>query len=79
MYGTPVLGVDIGGIPELIRVGETGELFESGNAQQMGEQILALWMNPEQILRYSKNCNEICFASAEQYAEELIEKIYLSK
>lgn len=31
MYGTPVLGADIGGIPELIRVGETGELFESGN------------------------------------------------
>ena len=32
MYGTPVLGADIGGIPELIQVGKTGELFESGNA-----------------------------------------------
>ena len=31
MYGTPVLGADIGGIPELIQVGKTGELFESGN------------------------------------------------
>ncbi len=28
MYGTPVLGANIGGIPELIQVGKTGELFE---------------------------------------------------
>lgn len=28
MYGTPVLGANIGGIPELISVGKTGELFE---------------------------------------------------
>ena len=31
MYGTPVLGANIGGIPELIQVGKTGELFESSN------------------------------------------------
>ena len=35
MYGTPVLGADIGGIPELIHVGKTGELFESGNAEDL--------------------------------------------
>lgn len=35
IYGTPVLGADIGGIPELIRVGETGELFESGNKEKL--------------------------------------------
>ena len=29
MYGTSVLGADIGGIPELIQVGKTGELFKS--------------------------------------------------
>jgi len=34
MYGTPVLGADIGGIPELITVGKTGELFESGNKEK---------------------------------------------
>ena len=28
MYGTPVLGANIGGIPELIQEGKTGELFE---------------------------------------------------
>ena len=34
MYGTPVIGADIGGIPELIQEGKTGELFESGNVEQ---------------------------------------------
>ena len=32
MYGTAVLGADSVGITELIQVGKTGELFESGNA-----------------------------------------------
>ena len=35
MYGTPVLGANIGGIPELISVGSTGELFESGNGEDL--------------------------------------------
>ena len=38
MYGTPVLGANIGGIPELIQVGKTGELFESGNAEESEEK-----------------------------------------
>ena len=43
MYGTPVLGADIGGVPELIRVGETGELFESGNVGLLVELIAHCW------------------------------------
>ena len=39
MYGTSVLGADIGGIPELIRVGQTGELFESGNKEELKSKI----------------------------------------
>ena len=37
MYGTPVLGANIGGIPELISIGKTGELFESGNGEDLKE------------------------------------------
>ena len=47
MYGTPVLGADIGGIPELIRPGETGELFESGDAAALREKILQMWHDRE--------------------------------
>ena len=35
----PVIGSAIGGIPELIREGETGELFPSGNAEALAERM----------------------------------------
>ena len=34
-----VLGANIGGIPELIAEGKTGELFESGNETQLKTKI----------------------------------------
>ncbi len=37
--GTPVIGARIGGIPEMVREGETGALFESGNAGDLAGQL----------------------------------------
>lgn len=37
--GTPVVGAEIGGIPELIEVGKTGLLFEAGNADELTKAI----------------------------------------
>ena len=51
MYGTPVLGANIGGIPELIKVGETGELFESGNAEELKQKI-EMMMNSDLMLAF---------------------------
>ena len=79
MYGTPVLGADIGGIPELIRVGETGELFESGNVQQLKEKIRDLWQNREILQRYSENCEAVSFDSVRRYTQKLIDTIYSSE
>ena len=39
--GTPVLGADIGGIPEMIRDGETGVIFPSENAEALSEVLAA--------------------------------------
>ena len=61
MYGTPVLGADIGGIPELIQVGKTGELFESGNAEDLKMKIEKLWGDKKLCEQYSKNCKDISF------------------
>jgi len=44
--GTPVLGAQIGGIPELITAEKTGRLFEPGNARELKEQIGAMWTTP---------------------------------
>ena len=34
IYGTPVIGADIGGVPELIEDGKTGYLFRSGDENE---------------------------------------------
>ena len=75
LYGTPVLGADIGGIPELIEVGKTGELFESGNAAQLREKIQTLWGNRELTDRYSENCAHLRFDDVAAYTEKLL-KLY---
>ena len=75
MYGTPVLGADIGGIPELIEVGKTGELFESGNATELKSKIQKLWKDKELCWQYSRNCKGISFDDIEEYGEKMM-KIY---
>lgn len=75
MYGTPVLGARIGGIPELIEEGKTGELFESGDAEELKARIKGLWEDREKTAQYSANCKNIAFDNIEEYVEKLI-KIY---
>lgn len=75
MYGTPVLGANIGGIPELIQVEKTGELFESGNVEGLKKKIQKLWNNKELVKKYSDNCKHINFDTIAEYCEKLI-KIY---
>lgn len=73
MYGTPVLGADIGGIPELIQSGKTGDLFESGNAKQLKEKIELLWNDKELSQKYSENCRYIEFDTIEDYYSKIMD------
>ena len=41
--GTPVLGANIGGIPELIDNGFSGMTFESGNQADLRSKIELMW------------------------------------
>ena len=72
MYGAPVLGANIGGIPELIQVGKTGELFESGNAKDLKQKIEKLWGDKKLCEEYSKNCKNISFDTIDEYCEKII-------
>ncbi len=38
-FGTPVIGADIGGIPEMIKVGETGDVFKSGAVDELTSML----------------------------------------
>ena len=73
MYGTPVLGANIGGIPELINVGKTGELFESENANDLKVKILKLWDEKDLINQYVENCKFLKFDMVNQYCEKLLD------
>ena len=75
MYGTPVIGANIGGIPELILAGKTGELFESGNNNSLKLKIQNLWNDKDLCKQYSENCRNIEFDSIDKYYQKLI-KIY---
>ena len=73
MYGTPVLGADIGGIPELIRVGETGELFESSNVEELKMKIEGLWHDTDRLKEYALHCNNHGFDDVKTYVRKLME------
>ncbi|HIS52945.1 MAG TPA: glycosyltransferase family 4 protein [Candidatus Onthomonas avicola] len=72
IYGTAVLGADIGGIPELIEDGRTGELFESGNAAQLKAKIEKLWNDRALTDTYAHNCRDVSFDTIEQYTQKLM-------
>jgi glycosyltransferase involved in cell wall biosynthesis len=48
-FGKPVVGSNIGGIPELVKEGETGLLFEPGNSVELAEKISYLVNNTGKI------------------------------
>lgn len=73
MYGTPVVASRIGGIPELIDVGKTGELFEAENVEELVVQITKLWRDSGKCEQYSRNCREKKFVSLQGYCRKLIE------
>lgn len=77
MYGTPVLGARIGGIPELIREGVTGELFESGNAVELREKLLDMWTKlTENENKRHYLLENVSFATADEYADTILKEIY---
>lgn len=75
VYGTPVIGADIGGIPELISAGKTGELFESGNAEALEDKIRKMWSDKSALKEYTDNCKKENFDTVAQYCRKLI-RIY---
>lgn len=72
LYGTPVIGSNMGGIPELINLGETGEVFEKGNKDDLKKKIEYLWNDKNKLSEYAKNCRDLEFQIIENYYQEII-------
>jgi glycosyltransferase involved in cell wall biosynthesis len=77
-FGKPVLGADIGGIPELIRNQETGIIFESGNPHELAKVLLGCAESSQQRIeemgREGRNWVERQF-SVDPYRERIL-KLY---
>jgi glycosyltransferase involved in cell wall biosynthesis len=72
MYGTPVVASRMGGAPELLIPGKTGETFEAGNADSL-EQVLRKLLTTEGLLeQYATNCLEHKVETPESYYRQLM-------
>jgi glycosyltransferase involved in cell wall biosynthesis len=57
-YGKPVLGSNIGGIPEMVIDGETGLLFKTGDHPELKEKINYLFQHPSIIKEMGRKARE---------------------
>jgi glycosyltransferase involved in cell wall biosynthesis len=53
--GTPVIGANIGGIPEQVRDGWNGHLFEPGNAVELAARMQHLLDHRELAIEMGRN------------------------
>lgn len=73
--GKPVVASNIGGIPETVKDGYNGLLFEPGNTDDCAEKINKLWNNPALCRKMGRNAREYVeknFGPEEHY-ERLME------
>lgn len=72
MYGTPVLGANIGGIPELIQEDRSGVLFTSGNLEELRAKIKTLWQDENLCQKLGEKAKEMSFDTVESYCTKLL-------
>lgn len=69
--GTPVVGFEVGGIPDMIQHCQTGMLVRSGEARALGSAMSELLQNPERRMALGANCRQYALThfSLEEQAE----------
>jgi glycosyltransferase involved in cell wall biosynthesis len=67
-YGKPVIGSNIGGIPEIVIDEKMGLLFEPGNDKELREKIAYLLTNPSLVIQMGKRARK---KVEEEYNAEL--------
>jgi glycosyltransferase involved in cell wall biosynthesis len=61
-HAKPIVASHIGGIPELVRHGQTGLLFESKNTQQLSSQIKTMLNDPDLRKKFGNEARKIAEA-----------------
>lgn len=75
--GKPVIGADIGGIPELVKDNKNGFIYKYDDINELTDKMKELFNNDKLVKKFSKNAKEIAKIqfSKENYYKEII-KIY---
>ena len=71
--GTPVVGFDVGGIPEMVRPRVTGLLAPVGDCEALGEAIRSLLSDHDLRREMAENCRRI---AVEKYSLEVCARAY---
>ncbi|WP_204103821.1 MULTISPECIES: glycosyltransferase [Spirulina sp. CCY15215] len=73
--GTPVVGTNVGGIPDLVRPNLTGSLVSPENSQELSRAIASLLKDSDKLTEFSSHCRRIALAeyTLEQQARRYIE------
>lgn len=72
MYGTPVVVSRMGGAPELLTEGKTGEIFEAGDADSLEEKLQKLLYTDGLLEQYSDACLQQKFETPDSYYQKLM-------
>lgn len=77
--GKPVIGSKVGGIPDLVKDGQNGFLFETGNLDELTEKLRTLLKHPELAVKMGKQGREFIRSnfSNEKYIKNYIQLIGL--
>jgi glycosyltransferase involved in cell wall biosynthesis len=76
-FGRPVVGTDVGGIPEVVVDAVTGRLVKPGDAQGLADALADILGDPERARRMSIAAREASEAfGAERFLDRL-EKTYV--
>ncbi|HDX9659029.1 TPA: glycosyltransferase family 4 protein [Bacillus toyonensis] len=57
--GKPVIGSNLGGIPDMVHNGETGLLFETGNIQDLVNKLKYVQENPDEMLDMGRKSRKL--------------------
>ena len=58
-YGKSVVASRMGGLPELIHTGATGELFEAGNIEELRELLVRLWESQSKLVDWGRSARKL--------------------
>jgi glycosyltransferase involved in cell wall biosynthesis len=77
---TPVVGANLGGVPELLENGKTGILYNADDSDELTKIIAELWDASDKLQEMYENCSIAAkdgrYDTLDVYCDKLVKEIY---